>query len=248
MEALFADGINVHFVLADGDDALTQVAWERGAGVPRPVAPAPRAAAAAANRWALVGDDVTVTMPGGSGAGAARRSCDPDRTVGVDRRPDGACMSAPPRHGPSARDAWDAAVDRRGEEADRAGLRRRGVDDDVLDDVADEVTRVDELAVESHHRGAFGEFGGESDAFIERTFRESIVLVGVSVPRPRRRRRGALDELALLVDTAGADEVGRVVQRRDRPDPATYIGKGKVEEIARCAGRSTATPSCSTTS
>ncbi|MCC5952557.1 MAG: GTPase HflX [Acidimicrobiia bacterium] len=41
----------------------------------------------------------------------------------------------------------------------------------------------------------------------------------------------SLDELALLVDTAGADEVGRVVQRRDRPDPATYIGQGKVEEL-----------------
>jgi GTP-binding protein HflX len=33
------------------------------------------------------------------------------------------------------------------------------------------------------------------------------------------------------VDTAGADEVARVVQRRDRPDPATYIGKGKAEEL-----------------
>ena len=42
----------------------------------------------------------------------------------------------------------------------------------------------------------------------------------------------ALDELALLVDTAGADVVHRVVQRRDRPDPATYLGRGKVEELA----------------
>ncbi|MEZ5269849.1 MAG: hypothetical protein R2789_15210 [Microthrixaceae bacterium] len=32
------------------------------------------------------------------------------------------------------------------------------------------------------HRGAFGEFGGESGAFIERTFRERIVLVGVDLP------------------------------------------------------------------
>ena len=40
-----------------------------------------------------------------------------------------------------------------------------------------------------------------------------------------------LDELALLVDTAGADVVERVVQRRDRPDPATYVGKGKAEEL-----------------
>src|SRR5205085_5730213 len=33
------------------------------------------------------------------------------------------------------------------------------------------------------------------------------------------------------VDTAGADVVGRVIQRRDSPDPATFIGKGKVEEL-----------------
>ncbi|MDE3031158.1 MAG: GTPase HflX [Acidobacteriota bacterium] len=40
-----------------------------------------------------------------------------------------------------------------------------------------------------------------------------------------------LDELALLVDTAGADVVARVVQRREAPDPATYLGSGKVEEL-----------------
>ena len=48
----------------------------------------------------------------------------------------------------------------------------------------------------------------------------------------------SLDELALLVDTAGADVVDRVVQRRTAPDPATYIGKGKVEELRElCRGR-----------
>ena len=41
----------------------------------------------------------------------------------------------------------------------------------------------------------------------------------------------SLDELALLVDTAGADEVGRVHQKRNAPDPATFIGKGKAQEI-----------------
>src|SRR5208282_4750507 len=42
-----------------------------------------------------------------------------------------------------------------------------------------------------------------------------------------------LDELALLVDTAGADEVGRVIQRRETPDPAPYIGHGKAQELRR---------------
>ena len=89
---------------------------------------------------------------------------------------------------------------------------------------------------EETHRGGFGEFGGETSAFIERTFRERIIVVGVSFPpHDDEEVDASLDELALLVDTAGADVVGRVVQRRDRPDPATYIGSGKVDEIRELA-------------
>jgi GTPase len=89
---------------------------------------------------------------------------------------------------------------------------------------------------EESHRGGFGEYGGESGAFIERTFRERIVLVGVSFPpHDDEAVDASLDELALLVDTAGADVVGRVVQRRGTPDPATYVGKGKVEEVRQLA-------------
>jgi GTP-binding protein HflX len=85
---------------------------------------------------------------------------------------------------------------------------------------------------EETHRGAFGEFGGETDAFIDRSFRERIVLVGVATPDEDDHEVDAnLDELARLVDTAGADEVGRFVQRRRAPDPATYVGKGKAQEI-----------------
>jgi GTPase len=67
---------------------------------------------------------------------------------------------------------------------------------------------------------------------IERAFRERIVLVGVAVPPVTPDEvESHLDELALLVDTAGADVVDRIVQRRDSPDPATYVGKGKAEEL-----------------
>lgn len=67
---------------------------------------------------------------------------------------------------------------------------------------------------------------------IDRSFREKIVLVGVvSWPRSVEEVEASLDELALLVDTAGADEVARVVQRREAPDPATYIGSGKAHEL-----------------
>jgi GTP-binding protein HflX len=69
-------------------------------------------------------------------------------------------------------------------------------------------------------------------ALIERSFREKIILVGVILPgRTEDDVETHLDELAQLIDTAGADVVGRTVQRRREPDPATYVGKGKAEEI-----------------
>ena len=46
----------------------------------------------------------------------------------------------------------------------------------------------------------------------------------------------SLDELEALADTAGADTVDRILQRRDSPDPATYLGRGKVKEIVGVAG------------
>ena len=42
-----------------------------------------------------------------------------------------------------------------------------------------------------------------------------------------------LDELERLVDTAGAVVVGQIVQQIDKPNPATYLGKGKIEELAQ---------------
>ncbi|MBV8303856.1 MAG: GTPase HflX, partial [Acidimicrobiia bacterium] len=69
-------------------------------------------------------------------------------------------------------------------------------------------------------------------SLIERAIRERIVLVGVTIPPVTVEETEAhLDELALLVDTAGADVAARVVQRRPSPDPATYVGQGKAEEL-----------------
>ena len=67
---------------------------------------------------------------------------------------------------------------------------------------------------------------------IERGRRERIVLVAVIFDgRDELETDESLDELARLIDTAGADEAGRMTQRRDRPDSAFYIGKGKVQEL-----------------
>lgn len=85
---------------------------------------------------------------------------------------------------------------------------------------------------ENGHRGGFGEHGGESSAFIDRTFREKIVLVGVTLPHEDvEDTERSLDELGQLVDTAGADPMARVTQSRQAPDPATYVGRGKADEI-----------------
>jgi GTP-binding protein HflX len=92
--------------------------------------------------------------------------------------------------------------------------------------------------VDDSHRGGFGGYGGEASGLIDRTFRERIVLVGVTREGddPEETEQ-SLDELALLVDTAGADAVERVHQRRSAPDPATFVGSGKAREIKAIAER-----------
>ncbi|MGE5529894.1 MAG: GTPase HflX [Patescibacteria group bacterium] len=66
--------------------------------------------------------------------------------------------------------------------------------------------------------------------------RERAVLVGVDWTGPGGRvEKCDLDELASLADTAGAEAVARVAQRRDRPDPAYFLGYGKAREAAETA-------------
>ncbi len=56
--------------------------------------------------------------------------------------------------------------------------------------------------------------------------REKAVLMGIE-------SRESLEELARLAETAGAEVVGSFLQKRDKPDGAMYIGKGRAEELAR---------------
>jgi GTP-binding protein HflX len=73
-------------------------------------------------------------------------------------------------------------------------------------------------------------------SLIDRSFREKIVLVGMAVGSTTPdTAEASLDELEQLVDTAGADVVARLVQRRDSPDPAYYLGRGKVDELKAVA-------------
>ncbi|WP_107081588.1 GTPase HflX [Streptomyces sp. SBT349] len=60
---------------------------------------------------------------------------------------------------------------------------------------------------------------------------ERVVLVGVWTSGTARDAELSLAELAALAETAGALVLDGVIQRRDKPDPATYIGSGKAQEL-----------------
>ena len=77
---------------------------------------------------------------------------------------------------------------------------------------------------------------------------EKVVLVGLELPRPHGSAAGApggsgqvrdtqdadtsLRELAALAQTAGSEVLDALIQKRDHPDPATYLGSGKARELA----------------
>ncbi|RXT04098.1 GTPase HflX [Ammoniphilus sp. CFH 90114] len=62
--------------------------------------------------------------------------------------------------------------------------------------------------------------------------RERAILVGLHLQQMTDHAfQSSFEELENLADTAGADVVARLVQKRTRPDNVTYVGKGKVEEI-----------------
>ncbi|MFJ2650767.1 GTPase HflX [Streptomyces sp. NPDC087420] len=60
---------------------------------------------------------------------------------------------------------------------------------------------------------------------------ERVVLVGVWTTGTVQDSENSLAELAALAETAGALVLDGVIQRRDKPDPATYIGSGKAQEL-----------------
>ncbi|WP_067791944.1 GTPase HflX [Actinomadura formosensis] len=60
---------------------------------------------------------------------------------------------------------------------------------------------------------------------------ERVVLVGVWTDGTAAEAENSLRELALLAETAGSQVLDGLIQRRSRPDPATYIGSGKAAEL-----------------
>jgi GTP-binding protein HflX len=60
---------------------------------------------------------------------------------------------------------------------------------------------------------------------------ERVMLVGVWTEGTEQDAENAMAELALLAETAGAEVLDAIYQRRQKPDPATYIGRGKVDAV-----------------
>ncbi len=174
----FPKRTNVEFVriTPGATDEVDMRVWERGVGETLSCGTGACATAAVAHHRGLVGEHVTVHVPGG------------DLTVELGD-------THPPRRTRRARLRRRVEVEAR---MSRRRLTATETDFDVL--------------------------------------RQRALLVGTGIgTRDAEAAQASLDELALLVDTAGADPVELVLQRRDAPDPATYIGSGKAKELQELA-------------
>lgn len=70
------------------------------------------------------------------------------------------------------------------------------------------------------------------------TQKETAVLVGLSahcLSAAENATEESMEELAALLETAGGMSVGQVMQNRDTPDPRTFIGEGKLQEVKELA-------------
>ena len=70
-----------------------------------------------------------------------------------------------------------------------------------------------------------------ADTFEIEELQEKVILVGVSL-QDEKEAEESLEELKELADTAGAQTVGKVLQNREAIHPGTYIGSGKIREVA----------------
>ena len=124
---------------------------------------------------------------------------------------------------------------------ERAGGYADGLDDGALEREA--------RAARRRVAGLSTELEDVSEVEYRQVRLEKVVLVGLELPRSPAPSRGApgasgpqvhdsqdagtsLRELAALAETAGSEVLDALIQRRDHPDPATYLGSGKARELA----------------
>ena len=110
----------------------------------------------------------------------------------------------------------------------------RAAADFDADEIDFEVTSQPDLADRHALRRVKG-FSTELQDISEAEYRqlqlERVVLVGVWTEGTAEMAENSLAELKALAETAGSEVLDGLIQRRDKPDPATYIGSGKVVEL-----------------
>ncbi|CAN2205031.1 HflX GTPases [Candidatus Nanopelagicaceae bacterium] len=108
-------------------------------------------------------------------------------------------------------------------------------------DEIDEVASQQDLA-DRHALRRVKSFSTELEDISEAEYRqlqlERVVLVGVWTEGSAEMADNSLAELKALAETAGSEVLEGLIQRRDKPDPSTYIGAGKLEDL-RAIVRST---------
>ena len=71
-----------------------------------------------------------------------------------------------------------------------------------------------------------------AELFDMKELEERVILVAVSTS-DEDDTEASLDELEELADTAGAEVVGQFLQKKDKPDTALFIGRGRADELCR---------------
>jgi GTP-binding protein HflX len=117
-------------------------------------------------------------------------------------------------------------------------LPTRGNDRDRDDHDRDDDRQDDRISQELEDRAALRRVAGlrtDLEDITEVEYRalrlERVVLVGVWTSGTVEEAENSLKELAALAETAGSEVLDGIMQRRDRPDQATYIGSGKAREL-----------------
>ncbi|WP_462202778.1 GTPase HflX [Frankia sp. CcWB3] len=126
-------------------------------------------------------------------------------------------------------DAFDAST------LDRSLIKLTGADPSYLPNFFDDSGDGFDLEDRAALRRVPG-FATELDDVTEVEYRqlrlERVVLIGVWTSGSLRSAESSMAELAALATTAGSVVLDALVQRRDRPDAATYVGSGKARELA----------------
>jgi GTP-binding protein HflX len=99
------------------------------------------------------------------------------------------------------------------------------------DDHSDQSLELSERHALRRVKGFSTELQDISEAEYRQLQLERVVLVGVWTEGTIKDAENSLAELKALAETAGSEVLEGLIQRRDKPDPATYIGSGKVIEL-----------------